>query len=718
MANIPILTVDKLAKSYGAFDVFKDITFQVAEKQHVALVGVNGAGKSTILRIIAGVEESSGGTITPLPGLRITYLAQEARFDSDRTVREEAREAFADVLRAGDRMREIEAEMGSAGDDALDTLMAEYDRLQERFESGNGYDVEFRTDEVLLGLGFRPDQFDERVSLLSGGQKTRVALAKALLASPDLLLLDEPTNHLDLEMLAWLEGFLARWGGACLIVSHDRYFLDRVTTRTLDLSFGVLEDYPAPYQRYVELKKERMARRLIEFEEQQEFIARTEEFIRKYKAGQRSREARGRQTRLDRLERIARPRENDTITLKIPVGIRSGQNVMTIDRVTAGYAGTDLEEGVIDPGVSSGDAPTALDRMLGTTRDPGDRPQVAVANGQAATIDEDAPQKVLVRTGELLVERGDRIGLIGPNGSGKTTLLRTLVGILPALKGRIQIGANVRIGYYAQTHEQLHHDGTPLSVILNAQPMSEEAARTYLGRFLFSNDDVYKRVGSLSGGERSRLALAVLLLQQANLLVLDEPTNHLDIHARETLEEMLRDFDGTLLFVSHDRYFIDRVATRIWDIQDGRVKAYLGNYTDHQRAIGTLTDAPNTGQTNAPPAAPSAQLTAAGSNGSGNGKATASDTPVVSGTSPQAQARKLDNRSARDAQRKLTAAEKDISRLEARLNELSEAMAIAGVDGDGEAIQRLSQEYARSQSDLEDAYARWEDATAAMEPVA
>ncbi len=710
MANVPILTVEGLAKSYGAHDIFDSITFQIADKQHVALVGVNGAGKSTILRIIAGVEESNGGTITPLPGLRITYLAQEARFDSDRTVREEAREAFAETLLAADRMREIETEMGSADDDDLDRIMAEYDRLQERFESANGYDMDFRTDEVLLGLGFRPDQFDERVNLLSGGQKTRVALAKALLAEPDLLLLDEPTNHLDLEMLEWLEGFLSKWSGACLVVSHDRYFLDRVTTRTMDLAFGILEDYPAPYQRYLTLKEERMARRKIEYDEQQEFIARTEEFIRKYKAGQRAREAKGRQTRLDRLPRLARPRAADTITLKIPVGVRSGEVVLTIDRLTAGYTGSDLEDGVVDPGVTSGTGPTALDRMLGETRNGRPRTPDPV---RAIAHDPNQPEKVLVRTGELEVRRGDRIGLIGPNGSGKTTLLRSLVGILPPLAGRYQLGANVKIGYYAQTHEQLHHDGTPLSVILNALPMAEQEARTYLGRFLFSNDDVYKRVGDLSGGERSRLALAVLLLQQANVLVLDEPTNHLDIHARETLEEMLRAFDGTLIFVSHDRYFIDRVASRIWAIEDGRVKPYLGNYTDHQRAVGLLADPAKTIGQSAPPAAPMAANGTSTKPPPGNG---AKPIPVQVPQVPPL--RKLDNRSARDLQRKLQQAEKDVGRLEAKLIELSDAMAIAGVDGDSEAIRRLGTEYSRSQTELEDVYAVWEDATSQMEPVA
>ncbi len=544
MASAPILSVSNLKKVFGAAEIFRGITFQLVEREHVALVGVNGAGKSTILRIIAGVEDSNGGEVSSLGGLRITYLPQEARFTSDRTVREEAREAFAPVLAMGERMREIEHSLSTADGADLDSLLEEYDRLQHRFDAAGGYDVEHRTDEVLSGLGFTPEQFDEPVNRLSGGQKTRVALVKALLADPDLLLLDEPTNHLDLEMLEWLETFLRGWNGACLVVSHDRYFLDRVTTRTLDLAFGRLEDYPAPYARYLKLREERMSRRLQEWEQQQEFIARTEEFIRKYKAGQRAREAKGRQTRLDRLERLERPQAHDSLSLKMGGAVRSGRIVLHLSPMQVGYASGTHPEGDHDRG------------------------------------------NLLVRTPELEVERGERIGLIGSNGSGKTTLLRTLTGQLHPLKGRSQFGTNVKVGYYAQTHDQLDHGGTPLSTILETQSMAEESARTYLGRFLFTEDDVFKPVGALSGGERSRLALAVLLLQQANFLVLDEPTNHLDINARETLEEMLSSFDGTILFVSHDRYFIDKIATRIWSISDGELTSHLGNYTDFQRGLG------------------------------------------------------------------------------------------------------------------------------------
>ncbi|MDQ2682644.1 MAG: ATP-binding cassette domain-containing protein, partial [Chloroflexota bacterium] len=332
-----LVAVSNLTKSYGAEQIFKDLSFQLYEKEHVALVGVNGAGKSTVLKIIAGIEESTAGDVAIASGLRITYLPQEAKFESNRTVREEAQDAFADALKAAEHMREIETQLGTADADEFERLMEEYERLSHHFEHGGGYDIEHRTEEILVGLGFDLDEFDTPVRQLSGGQKTRVALAKALLADPDLLLLDEPTNHLDLTMLEWLEGFLRTWGGACLIVSHDRYFLDRVTTRTLDLAFGRLEDYPGGYSRYLELRKERRARQVKEYEEQQEFIARTEEFIRKYKAGQRAREAKGRQTRLDRLERIERPGDHQELAIKIQSTLRSGSNVLTSRPLTIGY---------------------------------------------------------------------------------------------------------------------------------------------------------------------------------------------------------------------------------------------------------------------------------------------------------------------------------------------------------------------------------------------
>jgi ATP-binding cassette subfamily F protein 3 len=413
MAQSTVLTVTDLARSFGPDEIFHDVSFQITDRERVALVGTNGAGKSTLIRILAGLDTQSRGEVAIAHGARVAVLAQEARFESNRTVREEARQAFQDALEAQARMRDLELAMQSADGATLDELMTEYERLSLHFEVAGGYDVEHRTDEILSGLGFSPEQLELPAQLLSGGQKTRLALAKVLLSDPDLLLLDEPTNHLDLGMLEWLEGFLNGWSGAYLIISHDRYFLDMVTKRTLELAHGQIEDYPAPYSRFLALRAERQARRLREYEEQQEFIARTEEFIRRYKAGQRSREARGRQTRLDRLERIDRPQEHPELNLKPHVSIRSGREVITTTPLKVGYQN------------SAGD-------------------------------------HLLVATPELRVERGERVAIIGNNGSGKSTLLKTIVGEIPPLKGRVSFGTNVKLGYYAQGHEGLPLEATPI----------------------------------------------------------------------------------------------------------------------------------------------------------------------------------------------------------------------------------------------------------------
>ncbi|MBW3633193.1 MAG: ABC-F family ATP-binding cassette domain-containing protein [Chloroflexi bacterium] len=644
MPPMTVLTVNNLAKSYGPDEVFRDISFQVADREHVALVGVNGAGKSTLLRAIAGVEPASAGEVSIARGARVAVLTQEPRFESDRSVRQEAQLAFDEALTAMARMRELESAMQAATGDSLDELFGEYERLSLHFEVSGGFDVEHRTDEVLMGLGFNAEQMDEPVRTLSGGQKTRVALAKALLADPDLLLLDEPTNHLDLEMIEWLEGFLASWRGAFLVVSHDRYFLDRVTNRTLDLSFGRLEDYPAPYARYLQLREERLARRLQEYEEQQELIARTEEFIRRYKAGQRAREAKGRQTRLDRLERIDRPQEQASLTLRVQPTIRSGREVLTATALGVGYAGA--------------------------------------GNG-----------RVLVTTPELRVERGDRVAIIGPNGSGKSTLLRSMVGELHPLSGRVGFGTNVKVGYYAQGHEGLPVEGSPLSILLSTQPMGEEAARTYLARFLFRGEEVHRPISALSGGERSRLALACLLVEGANLLILDEPTNHLDIQSRETLEEMLTAYDGTVIFVSHDRFFIDRVAIRVWDVAGGKLVPYLGNYTDMARQKARVS-APVAPVVNPKPS------------------------PGATATEVRPNPRRAGQESESRLQKRLISTEREISRLEGRLNELSDAIAIAGIDGNRQRLESLGVEYADAEVQLDGAYQLWNELNEQIESLA
>lgn len=631
------LTVQDLTKSFGTELVFSGVTFQIQEKEHVGLVGANGAGKSTLLKIIAGLEHPDSGSVVLLTGLSTAYQAQEARFKQTDTVLDAALRAFEDTRRSEAELKKLEHQMGDASGAELDSLFARYSELSDHFEASGGYEMEHRTEQVLAGLGFEAEDYSIPVGRLSGGQKTRLALAHVLLEDPDLLMLDEPTNHLDLAALEWLEGFLRSWNRTFIVISHDRYFLDRVTNRTLDLSFGTLEDYPAGYSRYLVLREERLTRRQAEYEAQQEFIQRTEEFIRRYKAGQRSREARGRATRLARLERLEAPQEQEPLRLRLGSVVRSGRTVLRTTPLEIGY--------------------------------------------QATNDHDDSTH--LFSTPELTIERGDRVALMGPNGTGKTSLLRTINGEIKPLKGRIEFGVNVRPAYYAQGHEGLDLNETALSTILKAQAMSEEGARSLLGRFLFSGDDAFKSVSALSGGERSRLALAKLTLEQANLLILDEPTNHLDIASREALEEVLEDYDGTILFVSHDRYLVDRIADRVWFVNGESLVQYLGNYGDYLRVRER------------------AKVSAAARQQNDAKSSSKSETR----TGKQEPA----DKERRELQQELNSAERLISRLEARMNELSDDLARATIDQDVERIAEIGKRYEQTQGELDNAYARWEE---------
>ena len=476
---------------------------------------------------------------------------------------------------------------------------------------------------------------------LSGGQQTRAALGKLLLQEPDVLLMDEPTNHLDLASLEWLETYLANWKGAMVIVAHDRYFLDKVASRTIEMAFGRIEEYPGNYTKYLQLREERMERRMREYEAQQAHIAHTEEFIRRYKAGQRSREARGRQTLLNRMERVQRPQDFPEMHFEFTPITNSGQIVISTQKLAAGYGG-------------------------GTRRE---------AHTSETTL--------LVRVADLELLRGDRVGLIGPNGAGKTTVLRTLIGELPPVEGQSQIGHNVRIGYYSQTHAGLTMERTILDEIRQVTTLSEEGARSFLGRFLFSGDDVFKPIGALSGGERSRVALAKLTLQGSNFLVLDEPTNHLDLQSRQFLEEVLSEFEGTLLFVSHDRYFIDSLATKVWAIEEGVLIPYLGNYTDYRtrrHRIVLDVPAPVTKKTvtNTKPAPPPTPPKASNKKGS-----------------------KVKVRTAEDVER-------DVEKAEAQVKSLEEALSQAALNADAVQLTQLSAEYEQARAHVEELFAEWE----------
>jgi ATP-binding cassette subfamily F protein 3 len=666
-----LLNVSGLTKYYGAEHIFSDVSFQVARGDKLALVGVNGAGKTTLLKIIAGSERASAGGVHVARGTRVAYLSQEVRFEGGRTLWAEMEGAFEYLIALQEEIAALEHALADTDAPDWEERMERYGQLTERFEHGGGYQIEQRIRRTLHGLGFSEEQHHQQLSQFSGGQKTRAALAYALLSDPDLLLLDEPTNHLDLEALEWLENFLRAWDGTLIVISHDRYFLDRVTTRTVEMIFGSIEDYAAGYNHYLELKAERMERRMKEWQAQQDYIAKTEEFIRRFKAGQRSKEAKGREKRLLRLKTgwegtsgkaeklIDRPKDPGKLKLFIDSQLRSGELVLKLDGLQVGFA---------NDGSSDGS---------------GQRSAVGAQPGG---------RKLLLTTPDLEIHRGECVALMGPNGAGKTTLLRTLVGELPALGGRALLGHQVHIGYYAQGHDGLRMGATVLEEIQRADPtIGETATRTLLGRFQFSGDDVFKRVGDLSGGERSRVALAQLTLMPGNLLVMDEPTNHLDIGAREALETVLREYRGSILFVSHDRYFIDAVADTIWVVDDGTISRFPGNYSEYVAAREKAEAAGKAAAKAENGKQPLAQQPHAG-----NGKAPA--TPVaVTGGSPDEKKRK----------RRLAAIETEVAVLEGELKQLKAELERVSSTGDVPKITALGLQYTELESMLQRRYDDW-----------
>lgn len=532
------IRVQHLQKSFGIHTVFQDLSFQLERGQKIGLIGGNGAGKSTLIECLLKPEWADGGTVSISPGETIGYVEQNS-FAGTGTIYEELLSPFADVLACQQKLRNLETAISEAKEEELlEKLMADYSKATAFFEQSGGYAVDSMLRRVASGLGFSADDLNRPVATLSGGQQTRVVLAKALARQPDFLFLDEPTNHLDIAMTEWLEDFLRHYEGGVLIISHDRYFLDQVVDTVFELERGTLSVFQGNYSNYVRRKAERLVAEERAYDKQQSEIAKTEEYIRKYKAGIKSKQARGRAKQLSRLERLDKPMSAVKFQhFELEPLAQSAERVLEVFDVTAGYG-----------------------------------------------------EQSLFNQLRFLIRRNEGVALVGPNGAGKTTLFKVLLGEKDPSDGTFQWGQRVKLGYFAQQHEGLRPEFRVIDELLVDFGFSEERARSYLGAFLFMGDEVYKQVGDLSGGERARLALCKLMLTGANVLLLDEPTNHLDIPAKEAVEEALAIFPGTFLVISHDRYFLDQVADRVLELEAGKLTDYGGNYSYYKEKKAELAE--------------------------------------------------------------------------------------------------------------------------------
>lgn len=523
-----ILQANKIERSFAGEVLFDNIYLQVDERDRIALVGKNGAGKSTLLKILVGEEEPTTGEINKKKDISLSYLAQDSRFESENTIYDEMLHVFDDLRSTEKQLRQMELEMGEKAGSELDKLMSDYDRLSENFRQAGGFTYEADIRAILNGFKFDESMWQMKIAELSGGQNTRLALAKMLLEKPNLLVLDEPTNHLDIETIAWLENYLVNYSGALIIVSHDRYFLDKVATITLDLTKHSLDRYVGNYSSFVEQKEQKLLTEAKNYEKQQKEIAALEDFVnRNLVRASTTKRAQSRRKQLEKMERLDKPEAGKkSANMTFHSDKVSGNVVLTVENSAIGYDGEILSE------------PINLD-----------------------------------------LRKMNAVAVVGPNGIGKTTFIKSIVGQIPFIKGEVRFGANVEVGYYDQTQSKLTPSNSVLDELWNDfKLMPELEIRNRLGAFLFSGDDVKKSVGMLSGGEKARLLLAKLSMENNNFLILDEPTNHLDIDSKEVLENALIDFDGTLLFVSHDRYFINRVATHVLELSENGSTLYLGDY--------------------------------------------------------------------------------------------------------------------------------------------
>ena len=656
-----LLSCENLRKHFGAQEIFMRLNCRIEDDDRIGLVGPNGAGKTTLIRILAGLEEPTEGTLDRKSGLRVGYLPQKPPLIEGQTLWDAALDVFRDVRAMEEELHRLSEDLADPA--KHDEALKKYSKLQHELEARGGYGYEQRIKRVLSGLGFPEARWHAPLVEFSGGQRTRAFLARLLLEDPELLILDEPTNHLDLDSLEWLESWLAECKHALLIVSHDRWFLDKVTTKTWEMTFGVLEAYRGHYSHYLRQREERFTDRMSQWESQQAYIERTREFIRRFIAGQRSKEAQGRRTHLEKFmerEAIPKPRKPKRVRIQLPTEKTTGDLVLQTKNLRVGYE----------------------------------------------------PGKPIVEVDAREVRRGQRVGFVGPNGAGKTTLLKTLMDRLKPLTGKVRLGAGVEIGYLSQAQDELDPNETVLGTLKALKPLfPDEGARTILGAFLFGGEEVHKRVKDLSGGERSRLALARISVIGATVLMLDEPTNHLDIAAQEELQEALKSFEGTIFFVSHDRYLVQSLATQLWIIDAGKLAQIDGGW----EAYLAWRDKQQGKTTTAPPVLPAPSK----KDGAQAQEPETSSAPLDNKEAArrrhqqheqnreaqrEEQKRKRQIQKALDQQKEL---EPRIAELEKKLAELNAAINTAGERSEREEVARLGQEFQATDTQLRDLYERW-----------
>lgn len=639
-----ILSCQNISKAFVENQVLKNVSFHIEDHEKAAIVGINGAGKTTLLRIIVGEMTPDDGQVVLAKDKTLGYLAQNSTVDTSHTIYEELLSVKADLLRLEEKIRECENNMKHADGDALEDLMKQYTSLTHAFETGGGYLYRSELVGVLKGLGFTEDEFSKPVATLSGGQKTRVALGRLLLQNPDLIILDEPTNHLDMNSIAWLETYLLNYKGAVLIVSHDRYFLDRIAGKVIEIDQSKATTFMGNYSDYAIKKEQLRIAAWNAYMNQQREIKHQEEVIEKLKSFNREKSikrAESREKMLDKIEVIEKPSEVRTdMKLTLTPRILSGNDVLTVEHLSKSFDSHKLFTDV-----------------------------------------------------NFEIKRGEHVAIIGDNGSGKTTLLKILNGLVPADQGTFRLGSNVEIGYYDQEHHVLHSEKTLFEEISDDYPyLNNTQIRNVLAAFLFTGEDVFKRISDLSGGERGRVSLAKLVLSNANFLILDEPTNHLDIMSKEILEDALNGYEGTILYVSHDRYFINRTAHRILDLTEGQFVSYVGNYDYYLEKHDTVMAAI---EANAPQNADADSAVAA--------KATESEVKLDWKAQKEEQAR------LRKKENDLKKCEEKIAELEARISEIDTEMSDPAIGTQVAKLQELTKEQAACQEQLEKLYEQWEE---------